>query len=67
VSRQSRLASQGPRALRARGETARGEAASCRGKAERGEAAFNLVYIILLTLFFYYSPSLANERVHIYY
>jgi len=32
-------------ALRARGETARGEAASCRGKAARGEAAYNLVFI----------------------
>jgi len=31
-------------ALRARGEAARGKAASCRGKAARGEAAYNLVH-----------------------
>jgi len=32
-------------ALRARGEAARGKAASCRGKAARGKAAYNLVII----------------------
>jgi len=31
-------------ALRARGEAARGKAASCCGKAARGEAAYNLVH-----------------------
>jgi len=40
VSRQSRLASQGPR-------LAAGHAASCRGKAARGKAAYNLVIIII--------------------
>ena len=32
---------------------ARGEAASCRGKAARGEAAYNLVIIIIIIAIFF--------------